>query len=288
VLSITHLRSLVAIADMGSFSDAARSLNLAQSTVSQHVARLENRLGARLINREGTTCLTEVGSYVCRYARGIQRLHDRIVASRHRRRLTIGASSNIGTYLLDPVMRELVGDAGADSVDIRIASNPEVAYALDVGEIDLGLMEWWDDRPGFIARRWRHEDLVVIVPPDHAWARRDSLVADELAGVPLIGGERGTGTGRLLQQYLQSRGVQPCAGMSLGNTEAVKRAVASGLGVSIVLAGAVTGELARGELYAVPLADGGIRKHLHMVYPKEMLGDPAVEGFVGLVARHGC
>ncbi len=283
MLSIVHLRSLIAIADTGSFSEAARSLSLAQSTVSQHVARLERMLGVRLVERDGGARLTAAGVHTCRYARGIQRLHGRIVARSDRGRLTVGASSNIGTYLLEPVMRKLGDGADAPQVDIRIASNPEVADALDHGELDLGLMEWWDDRPGFIASRWRDEGMVVIVPPGHRWAARDSLTANELAGVPLIGGERGTGTGRLLQEYLHARGVRPCPGMALGNTEAVKRAVANGLGVSIVLAGTVSREVARGELHAIPLSEGGIRKQLHLVYPKELVGEPGVGKFRGLL-----
>lgn len=282
MLSIVHLRSLITIADTGSFSEAARRLDLAQSTVSQHIARLERTLATRLIERGGAIRLTESGIATCRYARGIQRLHDRIIAIERRPGLEIGASSNIGTYLLEPVLQHL-GQRGTGTVDLRIASNPDVADALDAGQIDLGLMEWWDDRPGFRASVWREEDLVVIVPPTHPWAGATALSASDLAGVPLIGGERATGTGRRLQQYFASHGVELCAGMQLGNTAVVKQAVANGLGVSIVLAAAVVGEVARGEIRAIPLTDGGIRKPLYIVHSDQIADEPTLKDFIALL-----
>ncbi|MDN3519159.1 LysR family transcriptional regulator [Aquisalimonas lutea] len=285
--SISHLRSLVAIADTGSFSEAARALGIAQSTISQHVARLEHALGTRLIHRGGVVRLTATGTYVCRQARGIRRLHDRILAARTRPPLAIGASSNIGTYLLEPVMRRLGQACGADALNMRVASNPAIADALDAGEIDIGLMEWWDGRPGFRARKWRDEELVVIVPRNHRWSGRDCIRPADLADVPLIGGESGSGTGRLLKEYLASSGIEPRVGLTLGNTEAVKRAVINGLGTSIVLAGTVADEVRRGELHALPLAGGGVRKALQIVHPEELADEPRKNEFVDLLHEHG-
>lgn len=281
--SISHLRSLIAIADAGTFSGAARALGIAQSTVSQHVARLEHTLGARLIDRDGVVRLTATGTYVCRQARGIRRLHDRILATRTRPVLAIGVSSNIGTYLLDPVMRRLGQVDGTHAMHMRVASNPAIADALEVGEIDIGLMEWWDGRPGFQARKWRDEELVVIVPRHHRWSDRDSVRPEDLADVPLLGGESGSGTGRLLREYLASRGVEPRVGLTLGNTEAVKRAVINGLGISIVLAGTVADEVRRGELHALPLARGGVRKALQIIHPEELADEPGTDAFVDLL-----
>ena len=57
-------------------------------------------------------------------------------------------------------------------------------------------MEWWDERPGFVSRVWRSEEMVVIVAPDHPWV--DRPVECRVQGVPMLGGEPGTGTGRIL------------------------------------------------------------------------------------------
>ena len=75
-------------------------------------------------------------------------------------RLAIGASSNIGIYLLQPFVARFASEYGArTAVDLRVSTNPEIAACLSSGEIDIAVMEWWDNRPGFSARAWRREEL---------------------------------------------------------------------------------------------------------------------------------
>src|SRR5581483_11299675 len=90
-------------------------------------------------------------------------------------------SSNIGIYLLQSMLRAFqAGDPLA--VDLWVGPNHDVAERLTNGSADVALMEWWSDRPGFTQYSWRREPLVVIVAPDHPWARRGAIEASELAG----------------------------------------------------------------------------------------------------------
>jgi DNA-binding transcriptional LysR family regulator len=97
--------------------------------------------------------------------------------------------------------------------------------------------------------------MVGIVPPQHRFAGRKSLPLAEFLSGPLIGGEPGTGTGRLLAEALGARAATPAVVLQMGLTEGVKRAVAAGLGVSIVLACAVRDEVAAGTLVPVAFSD---------------------------------
>ena len=114
-------------------------------------------------------------------------------------------------------------------------------------------MEWWDNRPGFKSKLWRTEELVVIVPPSHQWENYTSINIELLFDVPILGGEKGTGTRRILEQALGDRLNFLTITMHLGSTEAVKRAVQAGLGISIVLSGSVTSEIQSDQLIAIPL-----------------------------------
>ena len=150
-------------------------------------------------------------------------------------------------------------------VEDLLGTNPDTAKRLEDSEVDIGLMEWWDDRPGFEARIWRHEPVVVIVPPDHPWSRRKTVDKAALLQEPLIGGEPGTGTARLLQQEL---GIAPRSlkvGLQLGSTEAVKQAVRAGLGVSLTFESAVRDEVEAGLLHALHIRDVPLSKPLYAI-----------------------
>jgi DNA-binding transcriptional LysR family regulator len=128
-------------------------------------------------------------------------------------------------------------------------------------------MEWWDDRPGFEAAVWRRERLVVIVSPEHPWARRKSVEKAMLLREPMIGGEPGTGTARLLQQTFGVDASSLKIGLELGSTEAVKQAVRAGLGISIILESAVRDEVRSGTLRALHVEDTPLAKPLFSIFP---------------------
>lgn len=241
-VSLEHVESFVAVAEEGGVTAAARRLGLSQPTVSQHLQRLEARLGRALLRRGPSgSALSAEGARLLPIARGLLRLDDQFDPGPARLRL--GACSNIGVYLL-PDLLMAHRNAGHDLPELHIGANPEVAGRLLAGELDLALMEWWDARPGFDRVVWREEPLVAILPQDDPLAEAEAVDLSELCARPLLGGETGTGTARLLRAAL-GRDAPLKVSLQLGSTEAVKRAVAAGLGVSLVLKSCV-GEPAAG------------------------------------------
>lgn len=249
------------------FRAAARALGLSQGAVSQHVRKLETVLGAALLVRHARGCAPTVeGTEFVPYAESLLRLNARALAALAGRRIAVGASSNIGIYLLPSCVKAYLDETGGSHpVDVSIHPNPAIADMLDAGEIDVAAMEWWDERPGCVARLWRREELVVIVPRDHPWAELPHISRALLKGASILGGEPGTGTGRLLARYFgdETRDIRVTA--RLGSTEAVKQAVKAGLGISLVLAGTVAAECRAGVLAAVPLEGERPRKELYVV-----------------------
>lgn len=255
--------------EAGSFRDAAQRLDLAQPTVSQHVQKLEATLGHLLIERNRARATTTAAGFrFLSFAKALLRLEKRAHAALDRGSLAIGASSNIGVYLLQPLVRAFASaQPSLGPIDIRIGTNPETARRLEDAEVDIALMEWWDDRPGFEAEVWRREKLVVIVPPEHPWARRKSVEKAMLLREPMIGGEPGTGTARLLQQAFGVDAGSLKIELELGSTEAVKQAVRAGLGISITLESAVRDEVRAGTLRALRVHDTPLAKPLFSIFP---------------------
>ena len=264
MLNPVWLKTLVTLLREGSFQGAAKRLGLAQPTVSLHLKKLEEQVGAQLVERSRAGCRpTAQAEVLLPYATQLVMLNERALQALGDSVERIGASSNIGTYLLPPLMRRFMDERRCDQLDLSVASNPNTVNRLLTGEIDIAVTEWWEPVSGYSSSSWRHEPLVLIVPPGHELATGAELTAGQISEFPMLGGEPGSGTGRLLADYFGEYGA-PRVSMQLGNTEAVKEAVKAGLGVSIVLASAVRREAHEGSLVAVSLQ--GLGKQLMVAW----------------------
>ncbi|HET8807447.1 MAG TPA: LysR family transcriptional regulator, partial [Methylophaga sp.] len=206
MLNLTWLRSLVAVLQSGQFQDAARQLGLAQPTLSQHIQKLEAQLGEALIQRSRTVCLpTTAGKRLLPYAESLLRISEQAMLAVNHQQTRLGASSNIGIYLLQPYVHQYMQDQPDDDLQLMIDANPRIADKLLNAELDIALMEWWQPTPTFDSLLWKEEPLVLITPKKHPLASLPSATRELLSGLSLIGGESGSGTGRLLKAYLQEQ-----------------------------------------------------------------------------------
>lgn len=282
MLNLVHTKTFLTVLGERGFRAAARELKLSPSTIVEHINQLEADLAAPLIvRRRGAVEPTSQGAAFVPLARALLDTAERSRILISNAPLRVVASSNIGTYLLQSVLASFQATDSC-SVDLWIGSNPSVAERLTNGSADVALMEWWDDRPGFFAQTWRKEPLLVIVAPDHPWAKRRAIGASELASQHLLGGEAGTGTMMLLREKLGRLSSELRAVGGFGSTEAVKRAVRAGRGVSLVIAGAVADEVKAGQLVALNLKDVALTKEMKVISP---LGVPAAAPAARFVAR---
>ncbi len=267
MLNLLHARTFLAVLSERGFRAAARDLNLSPSTVVEHIKQLEEDLAAPLlVRRHGFVEATSQGAAFAPLARAMLDTAERSRAIIARPALHVAASSNIGTYLLQSTLAAFQASDPL-AVELWIGPNHDVAERLTSGSADVALMEWWSDRPGFCENSWRSEPLVVIVAPDHPWATRGAIEASELAGQTLLGGEPGTGTNTVLRKQLGPLADRLTAVRGLGSTEAVKRAVRAGRGISLVIEGAVSDEVRAGQLVALALNGIELAKDLKIIAP---------------------
>ena len=285
MLNLVHARTFLSVLDERGFRAAARGLDLSPSTVVEHIRQLEEDLAAPLlVRRRGIVEPTSQGAAFAPLARAMLDTAERSRVVIAQAALRVAASSNIGTYLLQSRLA-IFQTADPVKIDLWIGPNQDVADRLTNGGADVALMEWWSDRPGFYQHGWRKEPLVVIVAPDHPWARRSTIEADELAGQPLLGGEAGTGTITILRTQLGPLADRLTAIGGFGNTEAVKRAVRAGRGISLVLAAAVVDEVRAGQLVALPLTGIELAKELKIIVPVGLPETAPAARFVSHILR---
>jgi DNA-binding transcriptional LysR family regulator len=268
MLNLTHARTFLSVLEHRGSRRAARNLGLAPSPVVDHIDRLEVDLGARLLVRErGKVQPTAEGARLTPLARALVATAVRARELLSGSTLREAAASNVGVFLLPPPIASFAAASGV-GVEPWIGSNPEVLRRLEEGMADVAAVEWWDGRTGFAATVWRREQLLVIVAPDHPWATRGSVAPAELDGETILGGETGSGTGTVLRQALGALADRLDIRSGYGSTEAVKRAVRAGHGISIVLAASVVDELQSGRLRAVELRKTALEKRISLVVPE--------------------
>jgi len=288
MLNLVHAKSFLAVLSERGFRAAARDLKLSPSTVVEHIKQLEEDLAAPLlVRRRGIVEPTYQGAAFAPLARAMINTAERSRTVIAQAPLRIAASSNVGTYLLQSMLASFQA-SNPCSVDLWIGPNPDVAERLASGAADVALMEWWSDRAGFSGHTWRKEPLVLIVAPDHRWAARDAIEAGELASQTLLGGEAGSGTFALLRRELGHLAEGLTAIGGFGNTEAVKRAVRAGRGVSLVIAAAVADEVRAGQLVALRLKDIELVKELKIISPIGLPDAAPAARFVARVLRDAC
>jgi DNA-binding transcriptional LysR family regulator len=272
VLNLHHLRIFAAVAEQGGFSRAAAALRVSQPAVSKSVRELERQVQASLFERGGgAPRLTEVGAVLYARARelfAVERSAEeelRVLRGLEGGVLRVGASTTIVTYLLPPYLARF--RAAHPGVKLRVASanTRDIARALLERRLDVALVEGPVDDARIETVAWRDDDLVVIAPPGHPLARSRGgrpVKLAELADEPFLVRERGSGTRRVAEQALGAQGVTLRVGLELASTEAIKQAVAAGLGLAIVSRAAIADQLALGSLTIIPLRDVSFHRQL--------------------------
>ena len=230
-MNLEWLKTFVFVSQTKSFRTTARKLGISQPTVSLHIKHLETIFNSQLfIRHHNGSELTPAAYRLLPYAQNLLDLWEKAKISLDWQQLVIGASSNIGIYFLPSYIKNYqLKYPSSCPIELKIADNLGIIQQLELGQIELALTEWWDGRSGFSSQLWRSEELVVITPPHHSWCNYAAIDIESLFGVPILGGEQGTGTGTLLKQYLGDHIERLKINMQLGSTEAVKRAVRADL-----------------------------------------------------------
>lgn len=196
-MDLRQLAALVAVADEGSFSAAARSLNTVQSNVSTHIARLERELGAVLVDRAGGL-LTEEGEIVVERARRIQRELDSLrtdVASLLHHvagQVRLGCIGTVSRWLV-PRLFVMLGERHP-AVDVVIvdATTTSLVPQLLTETLDLAVLNLPLAEPDLVTEHLFDEDRVLVVPGDHALADRERIDLEELAHHQILLEPQGT------------------------------------------------------------------------------------------------
>ena len=238
-LNLDQLRTLVAIADLGTFSAAAQALHLAQPTVSLHVSELESRLGTPLVLRGARKVQpTAAGEVLVQRARLLLRDADDVVEAvkRHAQgqtgRVRLGSSTGLLVYLLPQVLEIMNREHPLIDVEVRIQGTLDGLKGVKDGSLDVALIGLPQEAPDLVVTRWRRDPLVAFLP--EAWDAPQRVTPQWLAARPLIFNDSSTFLYKQSMEWFGAAGIVPRVRVELNYNEAIKSMVAAGYGAAIL------------------------------------------------------
>ncbi len=243
-MDLRQLTTLVAIADHGSFSAAARSLYTVQSNVSSHIARLEKELGATLVDRSAGR-LTEEGQAVVDRARRIEAELEAItsdVASMRsdvRGRVRAGIIGTTARWLLPQVLTHVSRLHPGVHVTVHEGNTTNLIPRLVAQQIDAAIVHLPVDDPELTVEPLFAEDLVLLVHTKHHLAGLDSVPLADLANEPLMLPPTGAALRRVIDRAASAVGVELQPQVEIDGVRLLTSLAFEGFGAAIVPATSV-------------------------------------------------
>ncbi len=277
ILDTRQLLAFKTIVDMGGFTKAARSLHLTQSALSHQIKSLETQLEGPVFARLGKrVVLTQSGEVLLPYATAVlqqlQAAREAITALHEpgRGRLRVSAASYSCYQILPYILREFC--ARYPHVELVVASEytDRAIQGVLGGTLDMAISLQPSTTDGLHIEHLCQDELVVIVSPHHAWARRKHVQWADLATQVLITYNHASETFQMTQRELQKRGVSIHDSMEVQHGAAVIEMVKVGLGVALLPRWVVREEVHTGALKALPFGRGGVKRTWVLAYAKNM------------------
>ena len=282
------------VATLGSISAAADDLGLSQPAVSVQMRNLAIAIGEPLLKRfKGGVALTAVGKALLPYASQLTRSYSSTcdfvdsLRSMLSGSIAIASSNTIAAHLLPQFLANFNGRYPEIGLSVTATNSHGVVEDLRNLSADVGFIEGpVRDLEGGLHSYVIGRDSLVLVFSEQYAAETEGMSPAELLGyLPLIFRERGSGTRKVAEDVLESLGVKPNKVLELAGTEAVKEAVVSGIGASLLSSLVVKREVEMGYLRKIDLDLEGLRREFRLVVPGEEHRSRAVDAFVEDVLR---
>lgn len=233
-----QLRAFHAVASEGSFTRAALRLNVTQPTLSGQVKALEEQYGVTLFDRRGRRVQpTDLGLGLLEITRrlfGLEAEADQMLGAAkglQRGYLRIGADAPIHVI---PALAAFARRYPGIRLSVAIGNSEKLLADLLEHRTEVAILATRPTGPRFHAYPFREDRLIAFVEREHEWSGRSRIRLDELAGRRLVLRETGSTTRQIFEAALERHGVPRGEVLELGSREAVREAVAAGLGIGIV------------------------------------------------------
>lgn len=287
-MTLTQIRAFIAVVQHGGFTAAARALSTSQTTITSQIQALEHEHGVELFYRRGRRIeLSAVGIDFLPLARRISGLESDAAsllrdsgALRHGS-LKIGA---VGPFHVTEMIDAYHRAHPQIHLSVALGNSEAVLRDLDQYTCDVGVIAsvFADER--YAMQSYARYPVIAFVHASHPFAQRGSITLAELADEPLLMREPGSTTRKALEDALHEAGVEPRVAMEIGSREALREAVARGLGVGTVSKSEYVPDA---RLWPVQIAGEPVTTHIHVCCLRERRESRLIASFFKAVSSLG-
>jgi DNA-binding transcriptional LysR family regulator len=292
-MNLDHLKTFQEVIRLGSFSEVAKKLSISQPAVSFQIQKLEHELGMRLIDRtQRAITLTAAGKRLLLFAESIASEREHLQHDLEQMReevsgdLSVAASTIPGEFLLPPLLAKFKQIHPAVRIQLVVSDSLTVINGVRDNAYEVGFCGMAPEGAELASFRIDGDEIVLIVFPEHPFARRGEVSPAELEGEPLIFREGTSGTQRNLETLLSPAGLdlsQWLPNLILGTTQAVVSAVEAGAGIAFVSNLAIKKSLALGLVRQVNVSGLKLSRDFHCIYRQERVVSRRLQEFINFM-----
>jgi DNA-binding transcriptional LysR family regulator len=291
VPDMRQLRALVAVAEEGSFTLAARKLFVTQSAISHSLRSLEDQLGCRLLDRTGkrVTVTAEGDILLRRTKRVILELEEATRELDGLKRwgqttIRVGAPHSLCHFMIPGVLREFRDCFPKCEPSVESGETADLLEKLEQGELDLvvGIKPKNHDAEGY--RSMFTDRLCFAVSPFHPWAVNGGDISGTLAAQQFIIYAKATDTHRMIEEWMERMAGKMRSPLVIGDMQAIKQMAKLGTAVGIVASWVAARDVADGTLVAVDIPGSQLHREWGVFHSNQREPSLVEESFIGLCA----
>jgi len=287
MLNLNQLRVFYYAAKNLSFTAAAGDLYITQPAVTAQIKSFEEFCSLKLFKKRGRRIyLTDEGKSLYTYAVKIFKTEKEIehviddMRELKRGVLSLGTTKAYARYFMPLMITTFHKNYPNIKIQLNEGSSLDMIHSLLDFKIEVAVIARAEDNPEVNFSPFSREEMAVILSPDHPLAKKKALAFKDLATVPFIMREKGSGTCKLVEELFDAEQCTPDILMETSNTEFIKQLVQRGEGVSFVVREAVAAELKEKKLASVPLKGPKVYLDVSIAYLKDQVLSPPAKAFV--------
>lgn len=285
--TLRQLEIFVAVARENNVSRAAELLALSQSATSTALAELERQSGCLLFDRVGKRLsLNALGHQLLPQAVALldqaRAIESLLQGKSGYGSLAVGATLTIGNYLATLLIGTFMQRHPECHVRLQVHNTVQIVQRIAQHELDLGLIEGDCQHQDIERHPWVEDELAVFCAPSHPLARQGSATLEELAQEAWILRESGSGTRRTFDHAMRHQPHRLSIRLELEHTEAIKRAVESGLGIGCISRLALRDAFRRGSLVPLATPELDLARHFFFIWHAQKYQSAAMREFIDL------
>lgn len=287
MLNLNQLRVFYYAAKNLSFTAAAGDLYITQPAVTAQIKSFEEFCSLKLFKKRGRQIyLTDQGKSLYAYAAKIFKYEKEIehviddLRELKRGILSLGTTKAYARYFMPLMISTFHKNYPNIKIQLNEGSSLDMIYSLLDFKIEVAVIAKPEDSPGVDFFPFSREEMALILSRNHPLTKKKAVAFSDLATVPFIMKEKGSGTRKLVEELFEAEQCTPDILMETSNTEFIKQLVQRGEGVSFVVREAVAAELKEKKLASVPLKGPKVYLDVSIAYLKGQVLSPPAKAFV--------